>query len=444
LNGIAAVVENDAAKGEPGAKRKRLEEVQLRSEKGTRPKQALGPALGKPTDLKAWADWMRKEGTYPVPSGSGNPARDVLAGLSKHEAVFGELVPGLGRPEARWTPEWKSRELPENLFLIAVPQYQTAQALGTSLSLQSIAAGRAGDPAKAHRDILAELRLARASLEDPFLIGVLVGYVQQTNAVGDIWELCDAHAGSAEDFRKLQLELSRFDSREAVLHAFRGEMAISTETLVWMKRAGGSSFLEAISVVNFPAQRPGLFARLLWSAVPGGWMDMNLATIVDLEFNHIIKPLRDDGLRAALNEGGAVEAELKKRQKSKQLDSIIACMMLPASTHVISRAAYVGALNSQAIIACALERWYLEHKSYPDSLDELKRAGEPSLPGDPLGNGPMHYRKTADGRYALWSVGFDGKDDGGKRVLDSRKADNTRFSDASYKGDWVWSFQPGE
>ena len=52
----------------------------------------------------------------------------------------------------------------------------------------------------------------------------------------------------------------------------------------------------------------------------------------------------------------------------------------------------------------------------------------------------MRYRKTADGRYALWSVAFDGTDDGGKRTLDAKKPDETKFHNAAYLGDWVWDF----
>ena len=38
------------------------------------------------------------------------------------------------------------------------------------------------------------------------------------------------------------------------------------------------------------------------------------------------------------------------------------------------------------------------------------------------------------------SVGFDGKDDGGKRGLDENKPENTKFNDEKYLGDWVWDF----
>jgi len=449
LRDLVTVIDNDTDKGEPGAKRKRLTDAALPSGKdksaGTKPQRVKGATHGTPTDLKAWADWLRKEGSLPMPPDSGNAARDVLAALAKHEDVYAALAEGANRPEARWFPEWKNRKLPDNLFSIMVPEYQAAQAVGNTLSLRAIALARAGETAKAHETVCVEIALARASLSDPILIGTLVGITQHMMTLGDIWELCEAHAGSAEDFRRLQEALSKFDFRGDLLRTCRGELACSVGTLRWMKRMGGSELLAAFSIMDTPGGwQPSWTDRVFWSAIPGGWLDANMATIVDMEFNHIIKPLRDQGFRAALDEGVSLEADLKRRKARTQVDSILACMMLPATTKVVARTAYVDCLNNQAIIACALERWYAQHKTYPDSLDELKREGEKALPGDPVNGGAMHYRKTPDGRYALWSVGFDGKDDGGKRLLDPKKPDNTKFGDPDYKGDWVWSYQPGE
>ncbi len=97
-------------------------------------------------------------------------------------------------------------------------------------------------------------------------------------------------------------------------------------------------------------------------------------------------------------------------------------------------------LVDQATIGCALERWCLEKGSYPDSLDVVQRSDGHPLPLDPMNGQPMGYRKTADGRYALWSVGIDGKDDGGQRVLDEKKPENTKFQTDKYVGDLVWDF----
>ena len=72
---------------------------------------------------------------------------------------------------------------------------------------------------------------------------------------------------------------------------------------------------------------------------------------------------------------------------------------------------------------------------WPLSISKAGRCRWTLFSGKPPG-----YRKTPDGRYALWSVGFDGEDDGGKRVLDEKRPEKTRFYDPSYAGDWVWDF----
>lgn len=78
----------------------------------------------------------------------------------------------------------------------------------------------------------------------------------------------------------------------------------------------------------------------------------------------------------------------------------------------------------QALIACALERFYLANGKYPVSLDKLVPATLPVIPNDMAHNRPMLYETTGDGRYILRSVGPDGKDDRKSRGTD----------------DWIWFF----
>jgi len=49
---------------------------------------------------------------------------------------------------------------------------------------------------------------------------------------------------------------------------------------------------------------------------------------------------------------------------------------------------------------------------------------------------PYHYQLTPDGRYKLWSVGWNETYDGGKRVF---KKDQPTTLDPE-NGDWVWSY----
>ena len=54
------------------------------------------------------------------------------------------------------------------------------------------------------------------------------------------------------------------------------------------------------------------------------------------------------------------------------------------------------------------------------------------LPHDIIGGQPLHYRRTADGKFLLYSVGWNETDDGGQVAL---KADGSVDLE---KGDWVW------
>ena len=68
-------------------------------------------------------------------------------------------------------------------------------------------------------------------------------------------------------------------------------------------------------------------------------------------------------------------------------------------------------------IHTALESWKIDHKSYPDNLFVLTTpiAYMTRIPKDPFTqNEVFRYKKISDEDFLLWSVGPDGKDDGGQ------------------------------
>jgi hypothetical protein len=89
-------------------------------------------------------------------------------------------------------------------------------------------------------------------------------------------------------------------------------------------------------------------------------------------------------------------------------------------------------LVNEAQIACALERYRLAKGEYPPTLDTLVPAFIEKLPPDIIGGQPMHYQRTEDGKFRLYSVGWNEKDDGGQSGQDAKGAEDRR------RGDWVW------
>jgi hypothetical protein len=72
-------------------------------------------------------------------------------------------------------------------------------------------------------------------------------------------------------------------------------------------------------------------------------------------------------------------------------------------------------------LAFALAAYRADHGSYPAKLADLKPKYVAEVPKDIFSEGELLYRPEGTG-YLLYSVGVNGKDDGGK-TRDDRKAD---------------------
>ena len=101
------------------------------------------------------------------------------------------------------------------------------------------------------------------------------------------------------------------------------------------------------------------------------------------------------------------------------------------------RAFQAQTYSQLAIAACALERHWLAHGSYPESLAALAPEFAMPVPLDPMSGQPFRYERTVDGRFRLWSVGWNGKDDGGTVALTGTPASKSRNINFE-QGDWVW------
>jgi hypothetical protein len=326
--------------------------------------------------------------------------------------------------------------------MIGLGHYSAVQSLTVMLGLRSAAAARAGDAAKAHQSLLIAVRLNQANMTDPFLIGTLVACGCSAVIDGAVWELCDAHSGTAEEFRALQQELSRMDYHTSFLRAERGELAGVVTAVGYFKRIRDGGIIELEAGVKPP--KPDVFSFAV-HVLPDGWFDGNIAAIAEWRFDYGIKPLRDAGFPELLAKQDELTALVddERSHLDRRLGETLALIAMPAVRNVCYKVVYMQCVLNEAIAACALERYRIEHGDYPDTLEEANRAGEKRIPPDVISGKAMGYRRTGDGRYALWCVGFDGKDDGGKRALDAANPERTRFADPGYAGDWVWDF-PGK
>lgn len=438
--------DGDTPQGRMGEKtRQRLEAIiGMSSQTPSRPNIARGILEGRPTDLQAWAEWMRAlppqgHGTPAMPQ-TGNAAKDLLVALGAGDALVQEMAAGLDLPEAQWTPAWREKELPGMLVAIPLPHYQVLQRLGQWLGLRAIVAARAGEPDKAHESLRLLVKMTQATQREPLLIGTLIAMSQLQITAAAVWEVCEARAGTGADFRRLEQELAKLDPAASLLIGLRGELAAGADTIMWMKARAD------LPSLNQMLGGSGGEDAMWWvRMMPRGWYDANAATVVSWELHHLILPLRDQGLVACMSQQAALDKKLREARPRFLLEpgTIMAQLMVPAVGKVAARAVYTEVLLQQMRAACALETYYLHGGNYPATLTELKDlAGNPlTFRPDPFTGETLHYEPQAGGRYRLWSVGFDRKNDGGTLPQAGGKQEtSSKRADPSYRGDWVWHY----
>jgi Tfp pilus assembly protein PilE len=122
---------------------------------------------------------------------------------------------------------------------------------------------------------------------------------------------------------------------------------------------------------------------------------------------------------------------LEDPENSEAIDRFV----LPGYSKALQVFVYNQNLANEAQIACALERYHLAHNEYPDTLDVLAPQFIEKIPRDIIGGEPLHYRRTADGKFLLYSIGWNETDDGGQEapLIQNGGIDYT-------KGDWVWQY----
>ena len=74
-------------------------------------------------------------------------------------------------------------------------------------------------------------------------------------------------------------------------------------------------------------------------------------------------------------------------------------------------------------LAFALAWYQRDHGRYPKKLDELAPKYVRAIPGDVFSGKPLIYRPNEKG-YLLYSVGYNGKDDGGRSYDDDPPGDD--------------------
>ncbi len=101
-------------------------------------------------------------------------------------------------------------------------------------------------------------------------------------------------------------------------------------------------------------------------------------------------------------------------------------ILLNGLNHSLEQQAFCEASVRTTIAGCAIERHRLAHAGHPpETLAELVPAFLTAVPTDPFDGQPLRYHRTGDA-FVVYSIGADGKDDGGEPQQAARKGSPAR------------------
>ena len=232
--------------------------------------------------------------------------------------------------------------------------------------------------------------------------------------------------------------------REPQLIAIQQQLA-QINLPVFVERASGTEPIGAIhtlETVPYPKLKAMLTPNQPWWArikyagyylLPRGWIYQNMTAVARLRT--LWQGAYDSENETVLPSTAEKYTKMAKKKVSHFSPyNFMAVIFLPNLTRAWQTTAYNQTLVNQTQIACALERYRLAHGEYPDTLDALMPQFIKSIPHDIIDGQPLHYRPTVDGKFSLYSVGWNGTDDGGEETPHAKSGYITDYG----KGDWVW------
>jgi len=386
-------------------------------------------------DLSVWQNYYRalaaKTNEFSVPSQPQSPAADVLFALSKYDSVIEELREASRLPGSRFPLNYDS----ESPSAILLPHLAALKKCSQTLQLRSLAELQNGQPEKALADVKLALQLTDKIHTEPFWISHLVRIAMMNLMLQPVWEGLAEHQWSEEQLVALDVELAKLDFLADYKLSMRSELGCQGSEMDRLRRhpeqmqdLGGMSDGEG-GVMN--QLLPGKFAARL---IPTGWFYQNQFRCARMMVDYYL-PLADENQSTfppALARRGdaAVMAEIKTASPFNVLERL----MLPGLGNGVKRFAYAQSSVDLARTAIALERYRLAHGDYPESLDALAPQFIAKLPHDIINGQPLHYRRTDNGQFVLYSVGWNETDDGGE--VGFKKDGSVDIS----TGDWVWRY----
>jgi len=286
-----------------------------------------------------------------------------------------------------------------------------------------------GDISDAVDNIESMIALTRLVEHEPIIISQFVRSAVITIAIESCWPLLHHEHVPEAALARLQKIFGDIDAISPMILALQGEQVMGRDT-VELIRSAQVGFDDIVAQGGWSAEEsegPHALANVPY----GEEMQGAIRTYVIFptwryafsyqDERHLLEELQRliDGARLAQTNKSAtplrsLERALKGRENSdfRSWRYFATGLLVPGGAGSGSRAFRTQTHCQMSVAAIALKRYHDRHKKFPGSLNELVPEFLSEVPIDYMDGKPLRYRLEGD-QFVLWSVGLDGKDNGG-------------------------------
>jgi hypothetical protein len=374
---------------------------------------------------------------------------DIEAVLAKNENTFALLQQIVGKPDFDFQIEY-GRGFDDfsitNLYLAETKR--AAQRLSTA----ALCDLHYGDTASAVENIRAMLAITQGLRDERFVISELVRFAIAQITVDATWDLLQSPNLTDAQLAQLQQDWTELDFVQSEEDALVMERGMRRITVAEWRRSGSQlehdyrfgNELNGGEVTLWDEARMagGIFMWRHWWSYPDEMRALKSDEVLIksmrlVETNGSFQDwsqyqneaLKKMGIRKSKNEGLKPDNTDFHSILSQEIDVFNALTRRVMTAQVA---------KEMATTAIALKRYQLKYGNYPTDLKAMVPEFLPAVPLDPVDGQPLRYHPKANGTFLLYSVGENGKDDGGSPLLEQGIEGANLYWLNQKALDWVW------
>jgi hypothetical protein len=266
--------------------------------------------------------------------------------------------------------------------------------------------------------------LARMERDEPTLVAQMIRVAVTGLGLSATWEALQAPGWTEAQLERLQRGWEPVDLVAAVETGLAGDRAGGYEIFATLRRHSGAQNGRLFNSI-WNRGSTSAQARLEDAARDYAFLPAYKLTSIDQDELFYLQTMQEfiAGLRLLKAQQPWAAAQAQANRAATNLYAVasshlpwryfVSLTSIANYTRAGERAVQNETERQMTLAAIALKRCQLRHGKLPSSLEALVPEFLAAVPYDYMSARPLCYRLKEDGGYVLYSVGLDGKDDGG-------------------------------